>query len=347
MPGMVLASTVYDSKGYPVVSAGEHLTEAALPELGRSCSSEILVDDPLTGDILVNSVFPADLEAKTVQALAVVAAAAQGEGGVHAGGLQGLTPLVNKMVACVYPYLTGDADISGSHALEGYHHIHAVKTAELSLAIGRLAGLEKDDLTSLALAALLMNLGYHALPAGLLDQPRELTPEDRELVALHPRRSMEALAASGLPRDAFVAIAQHHERHDGSGYPAGRRGGDIALFGRIIAIADTYVSLRSRRPHRDAFRPHEAIEFVIAFSGQLFDPELAQVVVRQIPQYPTGVSVVLNSGEAGVVSTPNVGHVARPVVRVCAINGAPQRKPYDVDLTSREHQAKLVVAVDM
>jgi len=344
--GMKLAHTVYDIKGYPVVTAGEVLNDRSLAELAHSCSSEVLIDDPVSGDLLINPVFPAELEAKCVQALTGVVAAAA-DGAVQAAGLGALIPLAKKLVGCVVPYMIGDVDIPGCHSLNAYQHMHAVKTAELSLGIGRIAGLEQEELTSLALAALLMNIGYAGFPPGLLDHPRALTEEEWVHVRNHPRHSLELLAASGLSHDAFLAIAHHHERWDGTGYPAGRRGDEISRLGRIITVADSYISLRSRRPHREAMRPDEAIEFIMAYAGEYFDPEIAQIVVRQIPQYPSGVSVVLNSGEAGVVTVPNVGFVARPVVRVCAVSGSLVRKPYDLDLSARQFQAKMVVAVDM
>jgi HD-GYP domain-containing protein (c-di-GMP phosphodiesterase class II) len=155
------------------------------------------------------------------------------------------------------------------------------------------------------------------------------------------------LKDAGLAKDAMLAIAQHHERWDGKGYPDGLKGHEISLYARILGIADTYISLRSRRPYRKALRPHEAIEFIIAYSSELFDPELVKIFARQIPQYPAGITVILSSGEGGVVSASNPGHVARPVVRVLTVNGVPVREPYDLDLSDPEYQRKIIVEVDV
>ena len=347
-PGMVLASPVYDLRGTPVLAERETLTEATLPLLANAVSSELVIEDPRTDDIFVGSVFTADIEVRALQALTGLLNSLDPAGpAIPRGGLVGIMHPVAKFVAAVHPYISGEPAIAGSYTLDGYHHIHPVRVAQLALVIGAHAGLSAKDLTNLGLAAMLMNVGYVSLPPGMLDQPRDLTPGERDALHNHPRRCLEILAASGLERDTFLAIAQHHERWDGSGYPAGRRGADICVTARILAMADTYIALRSRRPHRPAFRPHEAVEFIIAFAGALFDPELAQTLVRQIPQYPAGVGVVLSSGESGVVANPNVGHVARPVVRVCAVDGTNVRKTYDVDLTAREHQQKVIAQVDL
>ena len=115
--------------------------------------------------------------------------------------------------------------------------------------------------------------------------------------------------------------------------------------GRIIAIADTYYELVSLRPDRPPYMPHEAVEFIIAFSGELFDPELVRIFSRLVPLYPTGTTVRLNSGEVGIISDANVGHIARPTVRVCAM-GRKLRRPYDMNLSQAKYQDRLVVEVD-
>ena len=96
------------------------------------------------------------------------------------------------------------------------------------------------------------------------------------------------LAESGLEAEVITAVTQHHERWDGSGYPEGRKGEEISLFARIIALADTFHALLSKRPHWPAFKPHEAVEFIVAYSGAMFDPKLAQIFARACPSTPPG-----------------------------------------------------------
>ena len=148
-----------------------------------------------------------------------------------------------------------------------------------------------------------------------------------------------------LGKDVVEAVEQHHERWDGSGFPARLKGEDICHFAHIIAIADTYYELVSLRPDREPYMPHEAAEFIIAYSGALFDPELVKLFTRLVPLYPTGTTVKLNSDEVGIISDSNVGHLARPIVRVCAM-GRSLRKPYDINLSEPKYQDRLVVEVD-
>ena len=92
--------------------------------------------------------------------------------------------------------------------------------------------------------------------------------------------------------------------------------------------------------------PHEAVEYVMAYSGEHFDPEVVKTFARQVPLYPTGVTVMLNSGEVGIVSDANTGHIARPIVRICVdARGWACSDPQDVDLSLAEYQSVVVVKV--
>jgi HD-GYP domain-containing protein (c-di-GMP phosphodiesterase class II) len=143
-----------------------------------------------------------------------------------------------------------------------------------------------------------------------------------------------------------MTILDHHERWDGSGYPRGLKGSDISSYTRIIAITDTYYALVSRRPHRQSYLPHEAIEFIMAYSGELFDPELVRLFTKLVPLYPTGIMVNLNTGESGIISNAKPGFIGRPVVRICSDKYLKElTKPYDMDLTESEHQHRLVTDV--
>jgi HD-GYP domain-containing protein (c-di-GMP phosphodiesterase class II) len=346
--GMVLAKTVYDVKGVPVLEMGEKLTDAKLPLLARTTSAEIVIEDERSADIVVGSLFPVDAETKAGHALNILLVMNQGHTqGVQSGGLVGLVAPINRLVDCVYPFVVGDPAITGSHTLQGYHYVHPIKAAELSMVIAQLAGADKPELSNIGLAAALMNIGYLGLRPMLLEKTLPLEKEDWEQIRKHPEFSVSMLTQSGLKADAMLAIQQHHERWDGSGYPLGLKGHDISLYARILAIADSYIALLSRRPYRPAMRPHEAIEYIIAYSGEMFDPELARMFTRQIPQYPAGITVALSTGEAGIVTDPNVGHVARPKVRVLAVHGVPVKNPHEVDLSHPDNQRKLIVEVDI
>jgi len=345
-PGMVLGRAVYDIRGQMVLNEREVLTEENVGLLARSGAAEILIEDPRVADVPVGALYPADLEAKALQAIHVLLVLKQGSSdGLAAGELLGLQPAIHQMVGRLFPVPLGEPDLSGTSSLQAYDYIHPVKVTGLALLIGRTAGLGKEDLVKLGMAAMLQNIGNLWLPPGLLENPGPLSEDDWNQLRKHPQYGTEMLANSGLDADITRAVEQHHERWSGSGYPQRLKADEISPFAQIIALADTYHSLMSTRPHRKAFQPHEAVEFIIAFSGDLFDPELTQFFARKIPQYPAGLAVKLSTGEVGIISDPNVGHIARPIVRICYEAGRQVPHPYDLDLSEPRCMNKLIVEV--
>ena len=212
--------------------------------------------------------------------------------------------------------------------------------------MARRLGYGMFELDSLGMAALLKDIGYVLVGDDENGADRSEREESRR-IRQHPSHGSRILAQSqGFSSETINAVLQHHERWDGSGYPEGLKADAISPFARIIAIADTYCELLSAKPKRRALMPHEAIEYVMAFSAEWFDPEMVQLFVRQVPLYPSGLMVRLNTKEVGIVSDANVGHIGRPVVRICQdIHGQEIDRPYDVDLSGSKQQDLLIVGV--
>jgi putative two-component system response regulator len=132
-------------------------------------------------------------------------------------------------------------------------------------------------------AAPLHDIGKVGIPDSILLKPGKLTPEEFEVMKTHTTIGARTLQAvrSKYPRNAFlnmgIAIARsHHEKWDGTGYPDGLVGEDIPLSARIMAVADVYDALRSKRPYKEALPHEKACEIIIAESGKHFDPAVVE-----------------------------------------------------------------------
>jgi HD-GYP domain-containing protein (c-di-GMP phosphodiesterase class II) len=343
---MVLARAVYDISGEEILPELTVLSKENCALLARTGVAEILITDNRVADIPAASLFPASLEAKAMQALHNLLVARQGiTAPISLTELTAIHSVVYQMIQYLFPIALGPPDLCGTSSLPGYDYVHPVKTAALSLYIGREANFPREDLLNLGLAAMLQNIGYLALPRGILDKPGALSPEEERHLRTHPSLGAEMLAKSGVHADVIRAIREHHERPDGSGYPEGRKGDEICRLARVISMADTYHSLLSRRAHREPLKVNKAGEFVTACGGELFDPQLAGIFARSMPQYPVGLPVKLNSGEIGIVCDSNIEHAARPVVRICFHFGVPVRIPYDLDLSESRQKDKIITEV--
>jgi len=350
--GMVLSRPVYDSHGRMICDARTELTEWHIRTLSAYGVGELTIDDSRVADVLVQPLIPPEVEAGASQALRELMKEGGCRGEIEPMLIHEVRNSINSMTRTLFPEPMGDPNVAGCLNLKEYGYVQPAKVAGLSLLMGSSLEFNMAQLASLGAAALLMNVGYIRLPhvmlqPSILDKPGALTEREFSELKKHCQYGCEILSESGefLP-EVSQAVLQHHERWDGSGYPNGLKGEEISLFARLIAIADTYYALVSTRPHRREFLPHEAIEFIMAYGGDLFDPELVRLFSRQVPLYPKGVTVRFNSGEVGFVTDANIGFVGRPVVRVVYDEEAnPIKEPYEIDLKTVDNQRKLIVEV--
>ncbi|OIO59110.1 MAG: hypothetical protein COX57_10180 [Alphaproteobacteria bacterium CG_4_10_14_0_2_um_filter_63_37] len=150
-----------------------------------------------------------------------------------------------------------------------------------------------EDLRALERFAPMHDIGKVGIPDAILLKAGGLTPEERETMNLHPtiggqvlRRSEEQLVALGYPVFAMgIEIAEgHHERFDGKGYPRGVAGRAIPLTARIVALADVFDALTSKRPYKQAWSVEEALAWIGGESGGHFDPEVVAAFERALPK---------------------------------------------------------------
>lgn len=152
---------------------------------------------------------------------------------------------------------------------------HILRMSSYCRLIGEGLGLGAAQNEILFLAAPMHDIGKIAVSDSILLKPGKLTPEERALMELHTLHGFQILSGSGseLIRQAAEIAASHHERWDGTGYPARSRGTEIPLFGRIAAVADVFDALTSERSYKAAWGVEDALAYVTACAGQHFDPD--------------------------------------------------------------------------
>lgn len=198
------------------------------------------------------------------------------------------------------------------------------------------------------LAALLVDCGMTTIPTEVLARAGGLTPTERRMVDSHAQVGAEMILRC-FPAVAplAAAVAAHHERTDGTGYPAGLRGTTAPTLGRLLAVADVYAALNEPRPHRPARDGRAALTEVLLLAEHgLLDREYAAHLVR-LSFYPTGTVVELTDGRVGVVvaNHPNPDDPrapGRPVVAVLAASdGSLLPHPEHLDLATADRGAIL------
>lgn len=164
-------------------------------------------------------------------------------------------------------------------AKDQYTHGHSFRVARFSNAIGRHLGVPEKLLNDLDIAAYMHDLGKIGVPESILGKPGKLTEEEFREIKKHPLLTNKILEPIHLPSLIVDAAVQHHERVDGKGYPFGLKGEQISLFGRIIAVADVFDALTSKRPYREAMTVEKALGILCEDVDKAFDPRAVQAFV--------------------------------------------------------------------
>jgi len=148
--------------------------------------------------------------------------------------------------------------------------------AELSRKIARKMGLSEETVEAVWMAALLRDIGKVGIQQQLIEERKRL--DSRELVPIksHPLYTVEILKQIRFPWDVDSIIAQHHEHYDGTGYPVGLKGRQIAVGARIIGIADSYYAMTTDRPYRKALPKEMSLQEIKKKAGSQFDPEVTE-----------------------------------------------------------------------
>jgi putative two-component system response regulator len=153
-------------------------------------------------------------------------------------------------------------------------HAHIVRMAHYAALIARMLGLSAVDQSLLLDAAPMHDIGKVGIADAILLKPGCLTVEEQAVMRTHPFLGYKLLngsASKALQAGADIALG-HHEKFDGTGYPAGLVGEAIPIFSRIVAVADVFDALTSERPYKKAWTLAQATDYLKLNSGTHFDP---------------------------------------------------------------------------
>ncbi|WP_277251839.1 HD domain-containing phosphohydrolase [Neptunomonas phycophila] len=154
--------------------------------------------------------------------------------------------------------------------------MHVLRMSRYSRVLAKAAGLSDDDAEDLQQAAPMHDIGKIGIPDSILLKPEKLTHEEYTHMQRHTQIGAEILgdSESGLIQLAYTVAMTHHEKWDGTGYPNGLKGDNIPLAGRIVAVADVFDALTSKRPYKEAWPVEKALNVIKQDSGTHFDPLL-------------------------------------------------------------------------
>lgn len=164
--------------------------------------------------------------------------------------------------------------------------LHVKRVSEYTRILAEAMGYPPEEVDTIRIASMMHDIGKINIPSSILEKPGKLTDEEFNVIKTHVTEGEKLLRHSPgkIMQTARIIALQHHEKWNGKGY-LGLKGTDIALESRIVALADVFDALVSKRPYKSAFSDHEAYDIITKDSGSHFDPEVVRAFVQNYYQF--------------------------------------------------------------
>jgi HD-GYP domain-containing protein (c-di-GMP phosphodiesterase class II) len=236
----------------------------------------------------------------------------------------GLPIDISKIRSIILPLLDivkrKSSDIFSLHHLsnnEEYHDQHAVAVGLLCGFIARKLNYSNGEVVQSALAGILADCGMAKVNPRILKKKSALTPSEYEEVTNHPKFSYQMVQHESLLKEgAKVAIIQHHERLDGSGYPFGLTNNKMHSLAKIIGVADTYHAMTSERLYRKKQSPFKVLELMRQDYFGKYDIAVLNALSAGIMNFTIGSKIRLSNGELGEVFYISEKSPTRPLIKL-------------------------------
>ncbi|MFH2093698.1 MAG: HD domain-containing phosphohydrolase [Pseudomonadota bacterium] len=164
---------------------------------------------------------------------------------------------------------------------------HIVRIGEYCTLLGNLLNQPKEFIETIHYSAPMHDLGKIGIPDKILLKPGKLTSEEFEIIKTHTRIGAKLLSESNskILQLACEIALNHHEKFNGKGYPNGLKGENIPMAGRIVAIADTFDALTTKRPYKDPYPPEVTYDILKKERGEHFDPQILDCFINNFDQF--------------------------------------------------------------
>jgi HD-GYP domain-containing protein (c-di-GMP phosphodiesterase class II) len=301
-----------DERGVESISAIHPVTDQDLLDLAAFLAG-ISGDFPADGSLLLNERYltPEDLEATPTSELrrsyvSSLDALRGVTGAMRTDGRFEMAPVVTAVEGLFEQSMSQSSAsllLSTVKSHDEYTFYHSVNACILALAIGRMIGIDRQHLIPIGVGAVLHDIGKTAVSTSVLNYPGRLNDEQWKEITIHPQEGALAILAAGGPGHEISATVafEHHARFDGAGYPGITRKRRPHVYSRLVAVADTYDAITTRRAYRRAETPNHALNALLGGAGSGYDPDLVRTFIDLMGIYPPGSILEIPSGALVVV----------------------------------------------
>lgn len=343
--GMILGKTLYGENGEILLREDSIIQISYVKKMILLGYGGVYIKDELSEDIVVEDVIDERLKMKTIKSIKDLM-----NKGSKTKKITSSIGEIEKLIENIVEEISAKDDLIVNmldlKVANNYIFYHSVNVAVLSLVLGVALKLNKEDLYLLGVSALLHDIGKKFTSNEILEKTTSLEKKEVEIVKKHPEDGYNYIKEKFIVHTkVYMGVYQHHERHNGTGYPLNIKGENITLFARIISISDVYDTLTSSRPNRKAVLPSEAMEYIMASGGSMFHPDLVKIFATKIAPYPVGTCVTLSNGYIAIVVENYSTCCLRPLLKIIMIEGKPIT-PYNMDLKDSNLNVTIIGIAD-
>lgn len=322
-----LGKQIYTSDGRVLLNEGASLTQALINRLKRLGIKAVYLQDPFDTEIKKEDLVSEEVKRETFANLTESFQFVQEGQGFE---LKSIQQSVKQIVEEILGHSQSLLSLTDMRTEDNGLFVHSLNVCMISTIVGVRLGLPRAKLYELATGALMHDIGKMASSKD--DEPKVEMGDHhtwRGFNVLRKNSEMSALSA-------HIALT-HHEHVDGGGIPRQLLEKDIHVFAKIVAVANAFDHLISPLRPGGRMLPHEACEIIMGLTGVRYGHQIVSHFLKTIAFYPTGIQVVLSTGEYGVVSAQNDGIPQRPFVRIFKVEGHGHGEFQAVDINLLKH----------
>ncbi|MEQ1831791.1 MAG: HD domain-containing phosphohydrolase, partial [Candidatus Eisenbacteria bacterium] len=226
-------------------------------------------------------------------------------------------PLVDQVMKSEYSIL----GMTAIREHDEHTYAHCVNVSVLSIRIGQVLGMSRQELANLGVAALLHDVGKVMVPTEVLQKAGKLEPAEWDAIRRHPLEGFKLVCRmphlTQLTLTTARVALQHHVSLDGTGYPASVNATRVSTAARIVAVADFFDAVTAHRAYRKRpLTPFEALHLILRVERAKFDPAPVWALLQAVGHYPAGTVLQMRSGFVLLSLSPSAEDPRRPMCRV-------------------------------
>lgn len=257
--------------------------------------------------------------------------------------MEQVNPAVENMARSILHNTDAALGLTRIKRIDKYTIEHSVNVSILMMAFNKSLSLDTGELIQAGIGGLLQDVGKARIPEHILNKPGRLTRKETATIRQHVRYSLDILEkTAGISDTVLKTAAEHHERFDGSGYPARTDGANTSLYGQMAAVSDVYDALTADRVYKKGISPHAALRTLM--KSPQYNSALMQQFIHCVGIYPIGSLIALSNGCFAVVIESRNNNLLLPKIRVIFDSIKRQYLPPEmIDLSSQGKEEGLTV----